>query len=132
MPIAPTGTPSPTITGAPLATERAARGTVAPARDRPSVTARATAAAVTAAVTAEPTPAPTAAPTLSPTPEPAPVITASPTPVPPSCDPSYPTVCIAPPPPDLNCADVPYKKFQVLEPDPHGFDNDNDGVGCES
>lgn len=22
--------------------------------------------------------------------------------------------------------------FTVLEPDPHGFDGDNDGVGCES
>lgn len=49
-----------------------------------------------------------------------------------TCDPSYPTVCIPPEPPDLNCGDVPYQDFQVLEPDPHGFDRDNDGVGCES
>jgi hypothetical protein len=48
------------------------------------------------------------------------------------CDSSYPTVCIPPPPPDLNCADVPYKNFKVLQPDPHHFDGDKDGVGCES
>jgi micrococcal nuclease len=48
------------------------------------------------------------------------------------CDPSYPDVCIAPPPPDLNCSDVPYKRFRVVGDDPHGFDRDHDGVGCES
>lgn len=53
-------------------------------------------------------------------------------PQPPSCDPSYPTHCIPPPPPDLNCSDIPWKDFLVLPPDPHGFDGDNDGVGCES
>jgi micrococcal nuclease len=49
-----------------------------------------------------------------------------------NCDPSYPTVCIVPPPPDLNCSDVPYRRFDVVGPDPHGFDGDNDGIGCES
>lgn len=49
-----------------------------------------------------------------------------------NCDPSYPTVCIPPPPPDLDCKDVPYKRFQVLPPDPHRFDRDKDGIGCES
>ena len=49
-----------------------------------------------------------------------------------NCDPSYPTVCIPPPPPDLNCEDIPFRFFTVNPPDPHGFDgNDNDGVGCE-
>jgi hypothetical protein len=48
------------------------------------------------------------------------------------CDPSYPSVCIPRPPPDLDCADVPYSDFAVRPPDPHGFDGDNDGVGCES
>ena len=48
-----------------------------------------------------------------------------------ACDPSYPGVCIAPYPPDLDCADVPYRRFQVLPPDPHGFDGDHDGIGCE-
>jgi micrococcal nuclease len=49
-----------------------------------------------------------------------------------TCDPSYPTVCIAPPPPDLDCADVPYRRFRVVPPDPHRFDGDHDGLGCES
>lgn len=49
-----------------------------------------------------------------------------------SCDPSYPTVCIPPPPPNLNCRDIPYRQFRVLPPDPHGFDRDKDGIGCES
>ena len=49
-----------------------------------------------------------------------------------NCDPSYPTVCIPPPPPDLDCADIPYKDFKVLPPDPHHFDGDHDGIGCES
>ena len=48
------------------------------------------------------------------------------------CDPSYPDICIPPYPPDLDCKDVPYKKFRVLPPDPHRFDGDKDGVGCES
>ena len=48
------------------------------------------------------------------------------------CSPSNPTVCIPPYPPDLNCGDIPFRRFQVLPPDPHGFDGDNDGVGCES
>jgi len=49
-----------------------------------------------------------------------------------NCHPSYPTVCIPPPPPDLDCGDIPYRRFRVLPPDPHGFDRDNDGIGCES
>ena len=50
-----------------------------------------------------------------------------------ACDPSYPDFCIPPPPPDLNCRDVrPHRDFTVLAPDPHGFDRDRDGIGCES
>jgi endonuclease YncB( thermonuclease family) len=48
-----------------------------------------------------------------------------------NCDPSYPTVCIPPPPPDLDCADIPYSNFTVRGADPHGFDGEGDGVGCE-
>ena len=48
-----------------------------------------------------------------------------------SCDPAYPTVCISPPPPDLDCADIPYRRFAVRAPDPHRFDSDADGIGCE-
>jgi hypothetical protein len=50
----------------------------------------------------------------------------------PVCDPSYPTVCIPSPPPNLNCNDISARNFEVLSPDPHGFDPDNDGIGCES
>lgn len=50
------------------------------------------------------------------------------------CHPSYPTVCIPAPPPDLNCADIPFRKFRVLrtisDPDPHDLDGNRDGVGC--
>ena len=49
-----------------------------------------------------------------------------------NCDPSYPDVCIKSPPPDLNCPDIPNKNFKVIGSDPHGFDRDNDGIGCES
>ena len=49
----------------------------------------------------------------------------------PSCDPSYPGVCIPPAPPDLDCGDVDVERFQVVPPDPHSFDRDGDGVGCE-
>jgi len=49
-----------------------------------------------------------------------------------NCDPSYPTVCIQPKPPDLDCGDIPYRNFKVLPPDPHNFDGDKDGIGCES
>jgi hypothetical protein len=49
-----------------------------------------------------------------------------------NCDPSYPTVCIPPAPPDLNCGDITFRRFEVVPPDTHGFDRDGDGVGCES
>jgi micrococcal nuclease len=48
------------------------------------------------------------------------------------CDPSYPDFCIPPPPPDLDCRDVAGTDFTVIGSDPHGFDGDHDGVGCES
>ncbi|TLZ71160.1 MAG: thermonuclease family protein [Methanobacteriota archaeon] len=58
---------------------------------------------------------------------------ATPPPPPPgNCDPAYPDVCIPPPPPDLDCADIPYRNFRVLPPDPHHFDGDGDGIGCET
>jgi hypothetical protein len=49
------------------------------------------------------------------------------------CDASYPDVCIPSPPPELSCDDegVP-ENFEVSGSDPHGFDADNDGIGCES
>lgn len=85
-------------------------------------------------------PFPGSKPTAVPPPDlpPAPTEATLPPPVPvgpPSgdCDPSYPGVYI----PavwlqgDLDCGDVPYTWFQVLPPDPHNFDGDFDGYGCE-
>ncbi|MCS7294077.1 MAG: thermonuclease family protein, partial [Dehalococcoidia bacterium] len=65
-----------------------------------------------------------------PPPEPGPVPGPIPTPSP-TCDPSYPDVCLPPPPPDLDCADIPYRRFTVRPPDPHRLDPDRDGIGCE-
>ena len=48
------------------------------------------------------------------------------------CEPAYPDVCIPPSPPDLDCPDISYRRFRVLPPDPHRFDADGDGIGCES
>lgn len=50
-----------------------------------------------------------------------------------TCDPSYPDVCI---PPievtgDLDCGQISERRFRVVPPDPHGFDGDADGIGCE-
>jgi len=49
-----------------------------------------------------------------------------------NCDPSYPDICIPPYPPDLDCGEIRYVHFRVIQPDPHGFDGDKDGIGCES
>ncbi|MEU4607464.1 thermonuclease family protein [Kribbella sp. NPDC023972] len=49
-----------------------------------------------------------------------------------NCDPSYPGVCIPPAPPDLDCPDIAYRDFRVVGPDPHGFDGNDDNVGCET
>ena len=46
------------------------------------------------------------------------------------CDPCYPEVCIHPYPPALDCGEIPYKNFTVTC-DPHRFDGDHDGIGCE-
>ena len=70
---------------------------------------------VPATATSVPPPAPTNAPVVE------------------NCDrQSYPDVCIPTFPPDLNCGDILFRRFTVLPPDPHGFDRDNDGIGCES
>lgn len=46
------------------------------------------------------------------------------------CDTSYPDICVQSAP-DLDCGDIPHRRFVVKQPDPHGFDGDNDGIGCE-
>jgi micrococcal nuclease len=40
--------------------------------------------------------------------------------------------CIPNPPPDLDCPQVPFRDFSVSGTDPHGFDANHDGIGCES
>jgi micrococcal nuclease len=48
------------------------------------------------------------------------------------CDAAYPSACIPGAPPDLDCGDIAQRRFEVRPPDPHGFDRDGDGIGCES
>jgi hypothetical protein len=48
------------------------------------------------------------------------------------CDPSYPGVCVAAPPPDLDCGDIQERRFAVHGSDSHRLDGDDDGIGCES
>lgn len=50
-----------------------------------------------------------------------------------NCDSSYQAMYILSPPPNLNCSDILDKNFEVLPPDSHGFDRDDeDSIGCES
>lgn len=46
------------------------------------------------------------------------------------CDPNY-TPCVPAYPPDLNCPDIGIA-VTVIGGDPHGFDGNGDGYGCES
>ena len=48
-----------------------------------------------------------------------------------NCSPAYPNTCIPEPEPDLDCGEISYRRFKVLPPDPHMFDSDGDGIGCE-
>ena len=61
-----------------------------------------------------------------------PKISTPPTEIKEDCNPSYPDVCIPSPPPDLDCGEISHRNFTVLQPDPHRFDGDKDGLGCES
>lgn len=50
----------------------------------------------------------------------------------PDCEPSYPTLCLPPTTRDtLNCPDIAERNFPVRGRDPHDFDGNEDGVGCE-
>ncbi|MEM9452376.1 MAG: hypothetical protein AAGA75_28175 [Cyanobacteria bacterium P01_E01_bin.6] len=48
-----------------------------------------------------------------------------------SCDPSYPSMCIPVGASDLDCGGISQRNFTVFSPDPHFFDGDFDGIGCE-
>jgi hypothetical protein len=75
------------------------------------------------------TPSNTPTATLTRTPTRTPTLT--PTRDPNQCAAEYPTVCIPPPPPDLNCPDITFRNFLALPPDRHNSDTDNDQIGCE-
>lgn len=76
-----------------------------------------------------------APPTPVPTPVPAPIAPLVPQP-PSDCEPSYPDFCLAVGSANLDCADVQWRRFTVRwdvpNPDPHRFDGEGDGIGCES
>lgn len=59
-----------------------------------------------------------------PEPEPAPQPPAN------DCDPNY-TPCVPVYPPDINCGDISFP-VRVIGSDPHGFDADGDGQGCDA
>ena len=48
-----------------------------------------------------------------------------------NCDPSYPTLCIPIGIGDLDCPDITARRFPVTGADPHRFDGDGNGIGCE-
>jgi hypothetical protein len=50
------------------------------------------------------------------------------------CASAYPTICVPPPAPDLDCGDIPwYRNFRANPRDPHNFDtNDANHIGCET
>ncbi|HVF14763.1 MAG TPA: hypothetical protein VM942_09210 [Acidimicrobiales bacterium] len=114
----PAPDPAPAVTIAPPITD-------APAADTPTI--------VVPAAEAPPAPAPPATdaprPVVATTPVPAPILPVAAARG--GCDPSYPGVCIPLGPPDLDCADIPHRHFTVLAPDPHRFDGNGDGAGCE-
>ena len=99
----------------------------------PVLTFNATSCATIAGPPPPPPPGPPPPPVPPPPPPPPP--TPPPPPPPGPCADSYPTVCIPPPPPDLDCGQIPYRNFtvrwDVSDPDPHHFDGDHDGIGCE-
>ncbi len=49
----------------------------------------------------------------------------------PGCDPAYPSVCIPPPPPFVDCGITTERNFPVKQPDPQNLDHDDNGIGCE-
>jgi hypothetical protein len=119
------GRPSPLSAMRIVASARLAPRAAAPipvAAPLPTTTSTATTTALPTATTTTPPPAVT-------TTTPPPSLAGN-------CAPSYPDFCIPPPPPDLDCKDIPRKRFRVLynvaSPDPHGFDGDHDGIGCET
>ena len=122
--------------------EPAGNAGAAPATTAPATTTSRTTTTAPPPTTTAPSPTPALVPTSLPAPPPPPPPPATTPKVPPqqattqppqrNCHPSYPTLCLPPAPPDLDCGDVDAKDFSVLPPDPHGLDGDKDGIGCET
>lgn len=72
------------------------------------------------------------APKHTPKPEPEPQPAPEPQPQPAPEPQPGPGVVSYPYPPDKDCSEIPERDFRVQSGDPHGFDSDNDGIGCES
>jgi micrococcal nuclease len=76
-----------------------------------------------------------APPTAVPTPTTVQIVPLIPQP-PSNCEASYPDFCIPAGSVDLDCGDIQWRRFTVRwdvpNPDPHRFDGDADGIGCES
>jgi cytoskeletal protein RodZ len=123
-----TVTTIPATTIAPTTTTTVPTTTTAPTTTTTAPTTTTAAPTTTTAATTTTTTAPTTTTTAPTTTTAAPTTTT----VAKNCHSSYPDFCIPPPPPDLNCGDISQKRFTVLPPDPHRFDGDKDGVGCES
>jgi hypothetical protein len=116
--------------------EQGVLGAAPSAEPQPTVVAAVPEPAATTAVpktapTRKPSQKATTAPTRPPSPKAKHKVTTTPKPAA-NCDPSYPDFCIPPAPPDLDCPDIAHKDFTVRGSDPHGFDRDRDGIGCES
>lgn len=128
--------------GAAAPPEPAGNVAAAPATTASATTTGSTTTTVPPPTTTAPPSTPALVPTSLPAPPPPPPPPATTPNVPPQpattqppqrgCHPSYPTLCLPPAPPDLNCDDVDAKNFRVVPPDPHGLDRDNDGIGCET
>ena len=63
--------------------------------------------------------------------KPAPAPKPSPKQVGSNCDPNYSGGCVPLVSYDLDCPDISFS-VKVIGSDPHGFDRDRDGIGCES
>ncbi|MDP9317037.1 MAG: excalibur calcium-binding domain-containing protein [Chloroflexota bacterium] len=48
-----------------------------------------------------------------------------------NCDAAHLDLCLPPLPPALKCGNISYRNVGENGRDPHHFDGDNDGIGCE-
>ncbi|SDP20521.1 micrococcal nuclease [Actinopolyspora xinjiangensis] len=77
------------------------------------------------------TPSPSPEPEPQPQPEPEPNPDPNPRPRPDNEENDSGGYRFPPPPPDLDCSEISAQDFRVRPDDPHRFDRDGDGIGCE-